>query len=218
MAKRLHVTPKGEAQWPKLFKADTKFVAGGEYSTKLLIREDEAESLMEMLDKEADLAYKQAIKKNPKLKAKINLRTPYEHELDDDGEETGNVEFKFKLKAYVETRSGDSFTQKPTVVDAKAKPITKAIEIGNGSIIKVGFEIVPYFMASTKVASVSLRLKSAQLIDLVESTGGGSNNPFGTEEGYSHNDNDNEEEDSPFTSEEEEASNGNSSEEEDEDF
>jgi hypothetical protein len=47
--------------------------------------------------------------------------------------------------------------------------------------MKVGFEPVPYMMQSTKEASVSLRLKSTQLIDLVEF---GAASPFGEEEGY----------------------------------
>lgn len=213
MANKMHVTPKGEASWPKLFKPDTKFVPEGEYSIKLLVREDAAESLMELLDKEVELAYKNAVKKNPKQKAKINQRTPYEHEVDDDGDETGNVEFKFKMKARVDLKSGDSFTQKPAVFDAKGKPIKKELDIGNGSIMKVGFEIVPYFMASTKDASVSLRLKSAQLIDLVEYTDAA--NPFGKEEGYSFDDSEEEENDNPFYEEEGSAD---FSEEADEDF
>mgnify|MGYP001592100613 CR=1 FL=1 len=210
-AKKIHTTPKGEAQWPKLFVPDTKFVAGGEYSMKLIIREDAAESLMEMLDAEASTQYNKAVKQNPKKKAKITKRTPYELEVDDEGDETGNVEFKFKMKANVELKNGDSFSQKPAVFDAKGRPIIKEISIGSGSIMRAGFELVPYFMSSTNEASVSLRLKSAQLIDLVEYSS--ASNPFGEEEGYTVEDNE-DENDSPFSEE----SGGYNSEEDDEDF
>lgn len=210
-AKKIYTTPKGEAVWPKLFTPDTKFVAEGEYSMKLVIREDKAEKLMEFLDAEASNAYNKAVKANPKKKAKITKRTPYEVEYNEDGDETGNIEFKFKMKARVELKDGTSFTQKPAVFDAKGKPITEDVNIGSGSIMKAGFELVPYFMASTNEASVSLRLKSAQLIDLVEYTG--TDNPFEEEEGYSF-DEDEEANDSPF----EEESGGYESEEDDEDF
>jgi len=216
MASTMLVTPKGSAEWVKLFTPDTKFTPLGQYSINLKVREDEAETLTTELNRQVDACYNAELKKNPKLKNKMTKRLPYEQLLDDDGEETGFIEFKVKLKARVEMKNGDSFTQKPAVYDSKGQPITKELSIGNGSVCKVAFETVPYMLASTKEASVSLRLKSVQLIELREYNN--EENPFDTEEGYTF-----EEDTSPFaqedtTSEKASGIDGAFDEEEDEDF
>lgn len=209
---KVMVTPKGSAEWPKLWVADTKFTPLGLYSINLKLKEDEAEGLTTELTRQVDAVYNAELKKNPKLKAKMVKRLPFETVYDDEGNETGLIEFKIKMKARVEMKNGDSFTQQPAVYDAKGKPITEEISIGNGSICKVAFETVPYMLASTKEASVSLRLKSVQLIELREFSS--SVNPFDTEEGYEF-----EKDDSPFAEKEEAASSqDNFSEEDDEDF
>ena len=211
MASAILVTPKGPAEWVKLFTFDTKFNPLGLYSINLKLKEDEAEDLTVRLTQQVDAVYASELKKNPKLKTKMVKRLPFESVLDDDGEETGLVEFKFKMKARVEMKNGDSFTQKPAVYDAKGKPITEAINIGNGSICKVAFETVPYMLASTKEASVSLRLKSVQIVELNEYSN--ASNPFDTEEGYEF-----EKDESPFAEAEETSSKVVFSEDEDEDF
>ena len=214
-AQKMLVTPKGSAEWVKLWTPDVKFNPLGLYTINLKVAEDEAEALTTELNRQVDACYNSELKKNPKLKTKMTKRVPYEVCLDDDGEETGFVEFKIKMKARVEMKNGDSFTQKPVVYDAKGQPITKEISIGNGSICKVAFETVPYMLASTKEASVSLRLKSVQLIELREFNS--EENPFDTEEGYTF-----EEDTSPFSEQAAttipQASEGDFSEEEDEDF
>jgi hypothetical protein len=197
------VTPKGPAEWVKLFTPDTKFNPLGLYSINLKLKIDEAEDLTTRLTQQVDAVYASELKKNPKLKTKMVKRLPFESVLDDDGEETGLVEFKFKTKARVEMKNGDSFTQKPAVYDAKGKPITEEISIGNGSICKVAFETIPYMLASTKEASVSLRLNEYS----------NDSNPFDTEEGYEF-----EKDESPFAEAEETSSKGVFSEDEDEDF
>jgi hypothetical protein len=182
MANKMMMTPKGSANWVKVFfPPDTKYKAEGEYSMKLVVREDLAEDLCGQLDSLTDEIYAKSLKDNPKLKTKLTKRTPYEQVLDDEGNETGEIEFKFKTKARITAKDGSEYPNKVAVFDAKAKPITEKLNIGNGSIMKVGFEPVPYMMQSTKEASVSLRLKSTQLIDLVEF---GAASPFGEEEGY----------------------------------
>jgi len=181
-AKKILMTPKGSAEWVKLFTPDFKFEKLGLYSLNLKVAEDEAEALTTELSRQVDACYNAKLKENPKLKNKMVKRLPYEQLLNDDGEDTGFIEFKIKMKARVEMKDGTSFTQKPAVFDAKGKPITEAIKIGNGSICKVAFEPVPYMLASTKEASLSLRLKSVQLVELRDFTG--VENPFDTEEGY----------------------------------
>jgi len=212
MANKMMMTPKGSANWVKVFTPDTKYQPEGEYSMKLTVREDLAEDLCEQLDALTDAIYAKSLKDNPKLKTKLTKRTPYEQVLDDECNETGEIEFKFKTKARITAKDGSTYTNKVAVFDAKAKPITQELKIGNGSLMKVGFEPVPYMMQSTKEASVSLRLKSTQLIDLVEF---GAASPFGEEEGYTFEESSKPDEE---TVEEEISSGDFSNEEEDEDF
>jgi|TARA_R110000851_G_scaffold94300_1_gene205023 hypothetical protein len=207
MANKTLTTPKGSANWVKVFTPDTKYQPEGEYSMKLIVREDLAEDTCNELDALTDAIYKKSIKDNPKLKDKLTKRTPYERVLDDEGNETGEIEFKFKTKARITAKDGATYTNKVAVFDSKATPITEEVRIGNGSTMKVTFEPISYMMQSTKQASVSLRLKSTQLIDLVEY---GSANTFGEEEGYTF-------EPTPEIINDEKESSGDST-EEDEDF
>jgi hypothetical protein len=57
------------------------------------------------------------------------------------------------------------------------------VAIGNGSIVNVAFEPIPYVMASTKQVGVSLRMKGVQVVDLVE-YGNSGNSMFDEEDGY----------------------------------
>jgi len=173
---------KGNALWCKVFEPDTKFDTNGIYSVTVLIPEAEAAEVCEYLDTLVDDKFAEEIKAKPKLKNGLSTKTPYEPEYDQNGDATGNIEFKLKLKAKVVTRTGDTYEQKPIVVDAKRKPLDKDTAIGNGSVIKVAYEPIPYMMASTKTVGVSLRMKGVQVIDLVEYGGGSS--MFDDEDGF----------------------------------
>lgn len=182
MAKNLQVA-EGKALWCKVFEPDTKFDSNGIYSVDLLIPETKAQQLCEFLDGVADKRYKEEVKAKPKLKASLSTRPAYETDYDEDGNETGNLKFKFKLKASGQTRDGRDYSQKPAVVDAKRKPMTEEVAVGNGSTIKVAFEPIPYVMASTKQVGVSLRMKAVQIIDLVE-YGGSAASVFDEVDGF----------------------------------
>lgn len=186
-------TPKGRAEWAKVVTPDFKFDKAGIYSTDLYLKADDPE-VQEMCAKLDDLveeAKNEAIEENPKRKP---LTAPaYEICTDDDGNETGEIKFKFKLKAQGKTKEGKIYNQRPAVVDSKGNPILKFDEdgdvtndgfrIGNGSVVKIAFEPRKYFMASSKTAGVSLRLRALQVVKLEAFAGGG--NYFEEEdEGY----------------------------------
>ena len=80
--------------------------------------------------------------------------------------------------------------------DAKGKPLTGETKVGGGSVIKVSYEVVPYYTAIAG-AGVSLRLKAVQIIELKAYSGGGNAESygFGEEEGFEADDEDN---DPPF--------------------
>ena len=180
MATTIYRTPVGKAMWAHLTVPDTKFNPDGEYKVKLVLDASKAEKLLKELDAAVDAIYETAKKDNPKKAAKIIRQDAYQPEVDDEGNETGNIELNFKLKASGTSRTGAAFTQKPAIVDGKGKPINKRdFKVGNGSEIAVAFEPVPYFMQSTNIASVSLRMKAAQIVNLIE-FGDGANFGFDT--------------------------------------
>lgn len=161
---------KGTALWAKIFKPDTRFVKPhGEYSTQVLVPEEEAAEVCEQLEAIVDAKFAEVVKEKPALKASLSKRPVAEPHVDDrTGEATGELAFKSKCLAMVESKSGQTYPQKPSVVDSKRHPMDGSQLVGNGSTIKVAVEPIPYFMASTKQVGVSLRLKAVQVIDLKE--------------------------------------------------
>lgn len=186
-------TPRGVFVYPHLTEADTKFVKpDGEYHTKFALdaKAKTTKSFIASLTKEME-AY---IEENPdELKPaqlKKALRADlFEDEVDDEGEETGRVIFKFKLKAKVETKT-KSWTQEPRLFDSQAQPIKGEINIWTGSEGKVNVEVFPYYMATTKSFGLSLRCVGAQILKLVEGSGGPSAEKMGfgaEDDGYVSN-------------------------------
>jgi hypothetical protein len=88
-----------------------------------------------------------------------------------EGEPTGNVIFRIKMKAKVTTQDGTTFEQAPVVVSADTGERVEAPVYG-GSILRVRGQVVPYTNAAAGIAGVTLRMKAVQVIDLV--TGAGS--------------------------------------------
>jgi len=168
MAKNILVL-EGTALWAKVFEPDTKFNPLGDYSINLQMPVAQSVAMSEQLEGIVQAKFKEAVKDDPRLKNTLTTQEVCQPVFDrDTGDDTGNVEFKFKLKAKVQRRDGTHYEQQPAVLDSKKVPMSNDILIGNGSRVKVAFEPVPYVMASTKKAGVSLRLKAVQVIDLVE--------------------------------------------------
>ena len=163
----------GEALWAKVFTPDTKFDANGIYSVDVLIDESEAAALIEKIEAVRDAYMAEEVKRKPAKAKTHSVRPVCEPHFDQDGNDTGMVKFKTKIKAQGQRKDGSTYTQKVAVVDAKRKPIVEEMEIGNGSEIKVAVELRPYEMSSTKQFGVSLRLKAVQVVKLVEYGGGG---------------------------------------------
>lgn len=174
-----YVTATGIAVYPHLTKPDTKFNADGDYKVSLRLpagsqlKTAKGESCGTFEDFITQQCEAELQKAKDEGKAKARQEEPFEID-----EETGDIKVNFKLGAKVTTKSGESFTQKPMIVDSKGKPF-KGDYVGGGSKIKISFETIPYFMASTKVASVSLRMKAVQILELA--TGGPSYESAGFE-------------------------------------
>lgn len=159
---------KGNALWAKVFDPDTRYVPEGEYSIQVVVPETQAAEVCEQLDNMAQAKLSEVVKEQPKLKAVLSTRAPYELETDEAGNPTGNILFKTKMKARITSRDGRTYEQKPAVVDAKRTPMDGSQLVGNGSLVKVAVEPMSYMMQSTKQIGVTLRLKAVQIINLVE--------------------------------------------------
>lgn len=178
MAKQKYVrvtTPTGTARYPWLNKPDTKWKEEGEYKVDLVLSKKDAKALADRITSVRDEFYKSEGKA-----AKKKASLPFADEKDDNDKPTGNVVFKFRVKA----KTGD-WDRKPKLFDAKGHIIKNAPSIGGGTSMKVSFDIYPWNVASLGVG-VTLQPVAAQIIDLVEYDGGGdaSDYGFGEEEGF----------------------------------
>lgn len=186
--RKRYVTPTGTAVFPYLTKPDTKFKEEGEYRVKLRMSAADAAPIIELVDAEMAVIRKDekliaAQKKQPKGKG-IPENSPYKNVVDDNGDETGEVEFNFAAAASgVSKKDGKPWTRKIDVFDAKKNKIKG--EVWGGSQIKVAYTIGSYFINAKVGYGVKLYLEAAQVIELVQ---GGQRNAdaygFGEEEGY----------------------------------
>lgn len=182
----IHKSPAGIAQYPRLTKPDTKFKADGEYKVTLVLPGAEAAPLIDLIDKAMAESLVTARRENPTKAKTIKAATdkPYKAVTDDEGNETGDYKFNFKMAAKVTSRTTkESWEQKPDLFDAKGKVLINP-KIGGGSKVKVAFELFPFYTALIG-AGVSLRLRAVQVLDLVEyNSRSASGYGFGEEEGY----------------------------------
>ena len=177
------VTPIGIAQYPWLSSPDTKFSEVGDYKTNLILSKKGAQDVISMIDTAREESVKLGAEKSNGKKVE-QAYPPYYDEVDDDGKPTGNVILKLKCKAKVTTKSGESFENKPTLFDAKGKPMLN-VNVWGGSELKVSAELIQYF-TSMVGAGVSMRLRAAQIIKLIEGGSNSSGYGFKEEEGYEH--------------------------------
>ncbi len=186
MAKRTFpylITPRCAFSWAHVHEPDRKFQTDGEFHITCVLNEEDNQDLLNRIEAIRDEQYpilcKQEGKKTLK---KANL--PWKTEEDEDGEPTGNVTLRPKMKALVRyKRDGEekTFEQRPDIVDASGTARVKEA-LGGGSEGKVKFEIVPYYTALVGMG-VTLRLKAVQVLSLVP-YGGDNLEGFEEEEGF----------------------------------
>ena len=194
-------TPVGTAIYPYLTKPD-EFKGKKSYRVRLLLTAAEAQPLIAMIDAEmekvrAEERVMDAIKRRKvEQKAKKGLpditeHTPYRPVINDQGEDTGLVEFDFKCAAegvYGPThkRAGEAWTRKPAVFDAKGGVFSGG-DIWGGSRIRVSYTLGGYFINAQVGYGVKLYLEAAKVIELVTGSGGRNASEFGfggEEDGY----------------------------------
>lgn len=184
---KTHYSPKGKFIYPKLTKPDTKFDPEGVYSVRVAIPAEDAAPMVEMIDDAIEKKYQEALEEagTPAKRKKVKKAdAPYQPEEDDDGNETGNIVFNFKLKAVGRnTKTGETWKNVVKLYDAKNREIPPAkrgaLKIGGGTVGCIAYQLNPFYTAQVG-AGVSLRLLAAQIVELVEFGGGFA---FGSEDG-----------------------------------
>lgn len=180
-------SPVGEAVFPWLTRADTTYNTTGVYKTDLSVPFELAQDFIAKLEgARNDFVQTLPIAKQTALAAKPVYaeeltRPDYPEDATDDekkairdawvGEPTGNVLFRFKLKAHVDTDDG-GFDQAPAVISADTGEKIEDAVFG-GSVIRVRGQIVPYTNNASGVVGVTLRLKAVQVVELVTGSGDG---------------------------------------------
>lgn len=173
------VSPAGSALWTKVITPDTQFDRNGSYETSLVL--DPADEKTSIFLNSLEALSAQAVKEvKENLGDKGNTLKVFpitKDELTKDGEPTGNIVIKAKLKA----KDYEFKDQKVDVYDVRGrKEDNWSTDIGNGSTIKIGAFAFPYYMAKDNVVGISLKLNKIQVIELVEYENDGG---FGDESG-----------------------------------
>ena len=163
----------GKAVYPRLSQPDTKFDELGQYKADVSVPLAEAEPIMEILSK----PFKAHTGKAPK-KAD---NTMFYFETDINGDETGNVVFKCRVKNKLRKRDGKLWDRKPKLFDAALKPVD--VNPFGGSTYVVSAEVYAWEAGAKK--GVSLQPVGVQIIELVSGSGpSASSMGFKAQEGY----------------------------------
>jgi hypothetical protein len=203
------MTPKGVLVWPKLKEAD-EYKGKKHYSAKIRLSGELAAPLIAKIDAaiekslpdvQAELKAKLAEATTGKAKAAAKkaleelseASKPYRAAVDNEGEETGEYEFNFKMPDHFKGKNDEPVYIRPDLFDAKGVKLKKVPDVWGGTVARVAGELRPFYTALAGYG-VSLRLKGVQIITLASGGGGrdASSYGFGSEEGYSAEDDDSE--------------------------
>ena len=170
------VSPIGTAVYPKLVIPDTAFDDAGVYSCKLHVTKKEFEDFKSQVDPLVEAAYKAECDKQGKEVRKAPS-TPLRIV-------EGQYEIFAKQKAKVITRNGETLEFNIPLFDSQVKPILDGPKIGSGSKIRMSMTFNPWFVPS-QGWGYTLRLREAQVLELVEYSSSGGATSFSAEaEGY----------------------------------
>lgn len=155
------VTPVGKAVYPKLVEPDTAFNDAGEYKCRLHVSSKDYKAFRKQLDPLVTAAYNAEVEAQG---GKDVRKAPMEPVR---VTEEGDFEINAKQKAKVVTRNGETLEFTVALFDSQAKPITDRPKIGSGSQIRLSVTFNPWFVPSSGWG-YTLRLREAQIIELVE--------------------------------------------------
>lgn len=150
------MTEVGIAEYPYLFKPDTKFNANGEYHVKLTLPEDVSKKMIEEYNKVL-LNYQKEVGKDK--------RSPH----DQYTKVENGYQWKFKSKAKVKGKNGSDYEIRPKIYDASNNLITQEVPCYSGSEMKIAYQMRPYHTPTLGVG-VKLTLIAVQIKKLVSAS------------------------------------------------
>ncbi|WP_421868797.1 hypothetical protein [Pararhizobium sp.] len=165
---------RGVAVYPALNRPDTKFDELGQYKADVKLSAEDAAPLIAKIQA---VAKEHMGKVMPKAK-----NSAFEAVLNDEGEETGEVLFKIRVKNKLRKSDGKLWDRRPLVIDAKKNDLPVAVAIWGGTTMRVQFEVYPWNTGAKK--GISLQPIMVQVIDLVTGGGRGDADAFDEEDGY----------------------------------
>jgi len=165
-------SPRGTLQWFKLIKPDAKF---NKYSVDLIVEDTpEIRQIISVMEKTVNdrLSQEQKDAESPQKRKLITLakQMPIEPQLNAQGGETGKFVMKFRLAASGTKRDKTTYTvAAPAVFGPDAKPyspeVKASLQVFNGSIGQINFEISPYKLAGGDVGC-TLKPKAAMILKI----------------------------------------------------
>jgi len=170
MSNKLIVTPEGEALYPHLHEPDYKYNSGGVYQVRLVLTEAEWNDMKGTYDDFYAAEYAKASDKSKSTLEKDDA-TPFRQS--DEG-----FYIMAKQVAQRQTRDKGVINFNVACYNANGKKI-KMPQVGSGSRIKLALE--PHAWVVSGKFWVSLRLRSVQIIELIEY--GAKDSVFGSVEG-----------------------------------
>lgn len=154
------VTPKGQVFWAHVYEPEEYEGKVTGFSVSMKFDQKETNALIAKIDNELEKA-KSTMKLKPGQKWSSDPFLGYKEDKD------GDIVFKFNTSESYKTKDGTVIKRTIPVFDAHGKPIKDMLSIGNGTIAKVAYTFIPYFM-SKAINGVKLRLEAIQIIDLKE--------------------------------------------------
>lgn len=160
-------TPPVELRWARLYEPNTRFASASDPrgTYEVLCVFDPAnnpahKNFLDDLRAEWDHAYEETCRREKKQSVKTH-DYPWNAM---DGEDAGKIGLRPKNKESFKDKEGNEVAVQIAVVDAKKQRIR--VDIGNGTIGRVSFDVNPFYTANK--FGLQLRLKAVQVLSLVE--------------------------------------------------
>tara|TARA_E500000081_G_scaffold5106_1_gene5756 strand:+ start:2297 stop:3037 length:741 start_codon:yes stop_codon:yes gene_type:complete len=208
-AKIFRTTPVGVAVYPHLLDHDEyQLKQNGVYqcNTKLLLDPSvpEVKKFVSDIDSLVDQAF-EAGKKNLKrdwekatgnAKAKIKTAkeglekySPYDDEVDEEGEPTGKLLFKMKTTVRgTDKKTGKDWKREVPIFDSSSGKIIgedrNQLKLWGGSKIAISTQAVPFVQPGIKKAGISLRIAAVQVVEIAGAERSADQYGFGQHEGF----------------------------------
>lgn len=176
------VTPKGIAKFPQLVTPSEKFQTLG---VTLLLKADtpECNAFVSMIEGIQEECYKAEVdllkaQRNKNASSTTRKKSVISNDEDKDGNPTGYVAFKFSIKGY----DKDGKVVAIPKLDAKRNNLPNDLNIWGGSTLKLALFYKSVYAETQKVAGAKFFINAVQVIELVNSSGGGFG--FAEEDGF----------------------------------